>query len=98
MLVQVGTALRRDLAATPPMCPVCVRRLSNPCLTSTPVLLFQPWLLLDSRVVDVPMSYNPIIVTPLLESLIFQWPEKWAAFLGRSWSRRPRNPIRAPVH
>jgi hypothetical protein len=40
MLVQVGTALRRDLAATSPMCPVCVRRLSNPCLTSTPVLLF----------------------------------------------------------
>jgi len=22
-----------------------------------------PWLLLDSRVVDVPMSYNPIAVT-----------------------------------
>ena len=42
------------------------------------------------------MAYNPIIVTsPSCNTLFFNGLKKWAALLGRSWSRSPRNPIRA---
>src|SRR5262249_22731651 len=53
-------------------------------------------LLLDSRVVDVPMSYNPIVVTrSFLKSFFFNGLQYGGALLGPWWSIRPWNPIRA---
>src|SRR5262245_46254237 len=54
------------------------------------------WLLLDSRVVDVPMAYNPIVVTlSSLKPFFFNGLQSGGALLGPWWSIRPRNPIRA---
>src|SRR5262249_11089826 len=53
-------------------------------------------LLLDSRVVDVPMAYNPIVVTlSSLKPFFFNGLQSGGALLGPWWSIRPRNPIRA---
>src|SRR5215510_16065039 len=53
-------------------------------------------LLLDSRVVDVPMASNPIVVTlSSLKPFFFNGLQSGGALLGPWWSIRPRNPIRA---
>src|SRR5215831_11542018 len=58
----------------------------------------QPWLLLDSRVVDVPMSYNPIVVTlSSLKPFFFNGLQSGGALLGPWWSLSPWNPIRASL-
>jgi len=53
-------------------------------------------LLVDSRVVNVPMASNPLVV-PLssLKPFFFKGLHSGGALLGPWWSRRPRNPIRA---
>ena len=54
------------------------------------------WLLLDSRGVDGPMAYNPIVVTlSSLKPFFFNGLQSGGALLGPWWSLRPRNPIRA---
>src|SRR5215475_14063690 len=59
-------------------------------------IVLQERLLVDSRVVDVPMASNPLVV-PLssLKPFFFKGLHSGGALLGPWWSRRPRNPIRA---
>src|SRR5438105_6554499 len=54
------------------------------------------WLLLDSGVVDVPRSSNPLVV-PLssLKPCFFNGLQSGGALLGPWWSISPRNPRRA---
>ena len=63
-----------------------------------PVQRCGAWLLLDSRVVDVPMASNPIVVTlSSLKPFFFNGLQSGGALLGPWWSIRPRNPIRATL-
>ena len=52
-------------------------------------------LILDSRVVDLTMSYNPIFVTISAFKPLFFNGLKMSKLLGQHGSLRPRNPIRA---
>jgi hypothetical protein len=53
-------------------------------------------LLLDSRSWDLPMSYNPIIVTlSFLQPFFFNGLKKELCFSDSALSLRSRNPIRA---
>ena len=68
----------------------------TPTFADYVALLCTLWLLLDSRVVDVPMSSNPIVVTlSSLKPFFFNALQSGGALLGPWWSISPRNPIRA---
>src|SRR5262249_27518196 len=55
-------------------------------------------LLVASRVVDVPRSSNPIVVTlSSLKPFFFDGLQEGGALFGPWWSLRPRNPIRAKL-
>src|SRR5262245_6513664 len=58
---------------------------------------FNARLLLDSKVVDLPLSYNPIVVALFsLKPSFCNGFQKGGMLLGPWWSIRPRNPITAP--